>query len=64
MLEGLSDTLAATFGQSKTPASRRALDFRLRVGAHPALTGRALYLARSSGPRMLRTPSSLDVKGL
>ena len=64
MLEGLSDTVAATFGQSKTPASRRALDFRLRVAAHPALTGRALYLARSSGPRMLRAPSSLDVKGL
>jgi hypothetical protein len=51
-------------GASKTPASRRAFDFRLRVAAHPALAGRALHLARSSGPRMLRAPSSLDVKGL
>jgi hypothetical protein len=30
------------------------LDDRMRVDAHPALTGRALELARSSGPRMLR----------
>jgi hypothetical protein len=58
MLEGLSGTVAATFGQSKTRASRRALDFRLRVGAHPARKGRVgrkpnkMIHARPSGGRL------------
>ena len=33
------------------------------LDAHPALTGRALDFARSSGPRVLRAMSSFGIQG-
>jgi hypothetical protein len=41
-------------GVRTNPALRAGLHVSFALAAHPALTGRALRLARSAGPRMLR----------